>query len=323
VNAAVVNSFENPPHFGAFEDPVAETNEQLVSVRAAALSTLVKAQASGRHYSSKAVFPFVPGVDGIGRLAGGRRVYFAFPRAPFGAMAQVAPVQAKRCVPVPDEVDDATAAAIANPGMSSWAALVDRAKFSAGESVLINGATGVAGRLAVQIAKHLGARTVIATGRNQAALDLLPALGADVVIPLASGDQNLAETSRREIRAHAVGVIVDYLWGASAEALIAAIAGDGSNSNVPPIRFVQVGASSGPSLTLNAGALRSSDVQLLGSGIGSVSLDRLVAIVGQLLEAVVPAKLAVATAVRPIESVETAWNEDVGARRLVFTFAAA
>jgi len=238
-------------------------------------------------------------------------------------MAQVAPVQAKRCVPVPDEVDDATAAAIANPGMSSWAALVDRAKFSAGESVLINGATGVAGRLAVQIAKHLGARTVIATGRNQAALDLLPALGADVVIPLASGDQNLAETSRREIRAHAVGVIVDYLWGASAEALIAAIADDGSNSNVPPIRFVQVGASSGPSLTLNAGALRSSDVQLLGSGIGSVSLDRLVAIVGQLLEAVVPAKLAVATAVRPIESVETAWNEDVGARRLVFTFAAA
>jgi NADPH:quinone reductase-like Zn-dependent oxidoreductase len=179
-------------------------------------------------YSSKAAFPFVPGVDGVGRSSDGRRVYFAFPRFPFGAMAELVPVRAELCVPVPDMVDDTTAAAVANPGLSSWAALTKRAQFVRGESVLINGATGVAGRLAIQIAKYLGAKTVIATGRNRDALALLPALGADVVIPLDGSEQNPIERFRREIRVHDVGVILDHFWGASAEQVFAAIAGDGS-----------------------------------------------------------------------------------------------
>ena len=95
-----------------------------------------------------------------------RRVYFVLPRAPYGSMAEQAVVPSAHCVPLPDELDDVTAAAIANPGMSSWAAYTERARLKAGETVLVNGATGTAGRLAVQIAKYLGARKVIATGRN-------------------------------------------------------------------------------------------------------------------------------------------------------------
>jgi NADPH:quinone reductase-like Zn-dependent oxidoreductase len=128
------------------------------------MSQVVKSRASGAHYSSSGKFPFVVGIDGVGRLDDGRRVYFILPRAPYGGMAQQTVAPSAQCLALPDELDDVTAAAIANPGVSSWAAYTERAKLKAGETVLVNGATGAAGRLAVQIAKHLGAKKVIATG---------------------------------------------------------------------------------------------------------------------------------------------------------------
>jgi NADPH:quinone reductase-like Zn-dependent oxidoreductase len=317
MNAALVQSFDRPPEYGTFADPVAGPGETLVSVGAAALSPLVKGQASGRHYSSEAAFPFIPGVDGVGRLADGSRVYFAFPQRPFGAMAERAAVDDRLRVPVPPDLDDATAAAVANPGMSSWAALTARARLVPGETVLINGATGVSGRLAVQIAKHLGAKKVIATGRNPDRLDELPALGADVVIPLAQPAAELARRFRQEIGG-GVDVILDYLWGPTAEQLIAAVAGHGSSRAEPRIRYVEIGAASGAAISLPGAALRSSGLELLGSGLGSCSHQELVAIIGALLDAVVPAKLRIATEVVPLSEVATAWTRDTGERRLVF-----
>ena len=153
MKAAVVRAFDRPPVYGEFDDPVPGSDEIILTVTAAALTPLVKTQASGKHYSSGSALPFVPGTDGVGRLPGGGRVYFAFPRAPFGAMAERTTVKSALCVPLPNELDDATAAAAANPGMSSWTALTLRAKFVSGETVLINGAIGAAGRMAIQIAK--------------------------------------------------------------------------------------------------------------------------------------------------------------------------
>ena len=128
--------------------------------------------------------PFVPGVDGAGRLEDGTRVYFGISRAPFGTFAEQALAASWMTIPLPDGLDDATAAGIANPAMSSWVALTSRAKFVAGESVLILGATGAAGQLAVQIARRRGARRVVAAGRNPEALQKLMSLGADSVISL-------------------------------------------------------------------------------------------------------------------------------------------
>ena len=139
---------------------------------AAAISHVVKSRASGAHYSASGQFPFVVGIDGVGRLDDGRRVYFVLPRAPYGSMAEQTVAPSAQCLALPDDLDDVTAAAIANPGMSSWAAYKERAKLKAGETVLVNGATGTAGRLAVQIAKHLGAKKVIATARNADALEI-------------------------------------------------------------------------------------------------------------------------------------------------------
>src|SRR6185369_1042237 len=107
-------------------------------------------------------------------------------------------VRPSQCVFLPDDIDDITAAAIANPGMSAWAALKERAQFTAGETVLVNGATGTAGRLAVQIAKHMGARKVMATGRNTEALKSLSDLGADVTITLGDGGDALDEALKEQ-----------------------------------------------------------------------------------------------------------------------------
>ena len=189
-----------------------------MQVSAAGLHPIVKSLANGTHYGSTGVLPFIPGVDGVGRLEDGSRVYFGISRSPFGSFAERTVATKGICLPLPDGLDDATAAASANPAMSSWAALTVRAKFVAGESVLILGATGVGGKLAVQIAKRLGARRVIAAGRNPAALEELKGLGADAVISLGLDKAALVAAFRKEwVEAGGVDVVLDYLWGAPAE----------------------------------------------------------------------------------------------------------
>jgi len=318
MKAAVINSFSAPPQYGTFSEPVSGQGETIITVSAAALSPLVKGQASGKHYSSKADFPFVPGVDGVGKLPDGTRVYFAFPQHPFGTMAERAAIRNPLYVPVPDGIDDVTAAAIANPGMSSWAALTARAKLVPGETVLINGATGCAGRLAIQIAKHMGAKKVIATGRNPERLRTLSALGADVVLSLELPEEELSQRFAQEIGA-GVNVVLDYLWGRSAELLIGAVSDDGSHRENSRLRFVQIGSISGPTIALPGSALRSAELELMGSGIGSVSREDLLGAIGALLKAVVPAKLQIDAEAVPLTDVETAWNQETGERRLVFT----
>src|SRR6204780_4238874 len=175
MKAAIVLEAGKMPIYGDFKEPVPANGKVQITVSAAALSNVVKSRASGAHYSSSGQLPFVVGIDGVGRLDDGRRVYFALPRAPFGSMSQKTVIPPSQCVFLPDDLDDVTAAAIANPGMSAWAAFKERAKLTVGETVLINGATGTAGRLAVQIAKYMGARKVVATGRNPEALNGLSA----------------------------------------------------------------------------------------------------------------------------------------------------
>src|ERR1700722_2272183 len=166
MKAAVIAKPGTVPAYGDFEEPVAQPGQEIIAVKAAALTHLTKSRASGEHYSSEHVYPAIAGVDGVGQTAGGRRVYFALPVPPFGAMAEKAPMRASQCVPVPDNLDDVSAAALGNPGRSCWAAFAARAQLKRGETVLVNGATGAAGRLAVQIAKYMGAGRVIAAGQR-------------------------------------------------------------------------------------------------------------------------------------------------------------
>lgn len=307
MKAALVTSFDRPPAYVERAEPTPEPGEIAVSVTAAAVSQLVKAQAAGKHYSVRAEhLPFVPGVDGVGRLEDGRRVYFAFPRLANGAMAERTVVRASYTVELPDEVDDVTAAAIANPGMSSWAALTHRARLERGESVLVNGATGASGKLAIRIAKHLGAKRVLVTGRTQAKADALLALGADGAIGL--DHPHLGDILARELRS--IDVVLDYLWGASAEQILRAV------RHGQWLRFVQIGSLAGNDITLSSTALRSSKLELMGSGLGSVSNDDLVESIRGVMRAVKPAGLSIETETASLSDVSSAWTRAT-AKRLV------
>lgn len=314
MKAAIVRGAGQAPVYGDFAAPVPSPGERRITVTAAAISPIVKSRASGAHYSASGRFPFVVGIDGVGWLDDGSRVYFVLPRAPYGSMAEQTVVPAAQCLPLPDGLDDVTAAAIANPGMSSWAAYRERARLKPGETVLVNGATGTAGRLAVQIAKHLGARKVIATGRNAEALRSLAALGADVTIPLVESEAALEDSFKAQF-ADRVDVVLDYLWGRSAERLLIAAARAGADA--VPIRFVQIGSASGSDITLPSAVLRASAIELMGSGIGSIPLDRLVAAAGGLLQAVMPGGFAIAVEPAPLSAVEQAWPRDDSTRRTV------
>ena len=315
MKAAIVLEAGRTPVYGDFKEPVPGEDEVRINVSAAALSNVVRSRASGKHYSSSGDLPFVVGIDGVGRLDDGRRVYFVLPQPPLGSMSQRTVVRSGQCVALPDGLDDVTAAALGNPGMSAWAALKERAKLTAGETVLVNGATGTAGRLAVQIAKYMGAKKVIATGRNIEVLKSLASLGADVTIPLVEDGDALEQAFQAQF-ANGVDVIVDYLWGPSAERLIAA--GAKAGKDAVPIRFVHVGSVSAPDITLPSAALRSSAIELMGSGIGSIRVDRLVKSIDDLMQAALPGQFEIATKTIPLSAIEETWSSAGNIPRAVF-----
>jgi NADPH:quinone reductase-like Zn-dependent oxidoreductase len=318
MNAAVVHSFDAPPRYTTFTEPVAAEGERLVSVTAAGLHPIVKALAKGTHYGSSGELPFVAGVDGVGKLDDGTRVFFGISRSPFGTFSERALAANWICLPLPDGVDDVTAAGIANPAMSSWAALTARAKFVAGESVLILGATGVAGQLAIQVAKRLGARRIVAAGRNPQVLEKLKALGADVVVSLDQDQASLVSAFRNELAESGVDVVLDYLWGQPAERVLEAISQKGLRKAAARIRFIQIGESAGKAITLPAATLRSSGLELLGSGFGSASLDQIRQALAEFFQVAAKQPFQFHTKAAPLRDVEALWNTAEEGTRLVF-----
>ncbi len=318
MNAAVVHSFEAPPRYTTFADPVASDKEVLVTVSAVGLHRVVKSLASGSHYASTDMLPFIPGLDGVGRLEDGSRIYFGMSRPPFGTFAERCVTACSRCLAIPDNLDDATVAAMMNPGMSSWGALTGRAQVVAGESVLILGATGVSGRLAVQIAKRLGARRVVAAGRNPDVLQGLLQRGADAVISLNQEPQALVSAFTDLWIKDNIDIVLDYVWGEPAEKVLEAISKKGMQATASRIRYVQIGATAGPNISLAAATLRSSGLELMGSGLGSVSLQKIFQSIAEFLKAAAEEPFEIETKTVPLRDVEAMWELPSEGVRIVF-----
>jgi NADPH:quinone reductase-like Zn-dependent oxidoreductase len=230
-------------------------------------------------------------------------------------MAERTVVQSSHCIPVPEGTADITVAAIADPGMAAWAALETRSKLVAGETVLVNGATGPAGKVAVQIAKYLGAKKVVATGRNREALHALRSMGADVLIPLDQDGKAQLDELRNQFEQR-IDVVLDYLWGASAEQILtAASAGKGTS----PVRFIQIGTTSAPDITLPGLVLRSSALQIMGSGIGNIALEEIMLILSKLMQAASEVGFEIETRALPLSRIEEAWVAESGTPRIVMT----
>jgi NADPH:quinone reductase-like Zn-dependent oxidoreductase len=315
MKAAVVKSFDHPPRYEAFADPVATGDEEVVDVLAVGLHPRVRSGANGTHYTSEGTLPMVPGFDAVARRADGRLVYFVADDGAAGTMAERALLDPSRAVELPGNADAVAIAAAMNPGMSTWVGVRRRAELAPGESVLVLGATGNAGRMAVQIAKLLGAGEVIAAGRNAEILATLPGLGADRVVSLEGADEAIAALAEA---AAEVDVVIDYLWGKPAEAAIPAIV-RARQDRARALRWVQIGAITGPEIALPSEALRACNLKLMGSGQGSVSTAGIVEELPALAREVDAGNLAVDAEPIPLAEVESAWNAPVApGRRLVF-----
>jgi len=314
MKAAVVNVLGQPPQYQDFPDPQPAENEVFIQVRAAGLHPIVKAIASGSHYSSRGEVPMVAGIDGVGVRPDGARVYFGGARKPWGTMAERCSVPTSMCLPLPDGIDDLQAAAIANPGMSAWLSLKDRAEVKPGETVLILGATGVAGHLAIQAARLLGAKRIVAAGRN---VDALAHENVDGVIALGEPEEAVRK-GFIDAAEKGIDVVIDYLWGRPTELLLEALAKGFRPGATQATRLVEVGESAGKSIMLPGATLRSIDLRLMGSGFGSVPLNRVLSAIPELFDLAAKGSLRVEVEAVPLADVEVAWTRVEKGRRIVF-----
>jgi len=318
MHAAVLHTIGKVPRYEEFSEPVIgdKGGEVIVHVHAASLKPVDKQLASGSHYANHSELPRVCGSDGVGHLDDGQRVFFGGARPPHGAMAQRTVVPRAFTFPVPENVNDETAAALPNPGVSAWLSLAYRAKLVRGENVLILGATGVTGRLAVKIARLLGAARVVAAGRNPQALHALHDLGADATISLVLPATELSEVFVREGGASGFQVVIDYVWGRPAEAFLAAITRREFAIIQSETRFVQVGEGAGSSITLPAAVLRSTALTLLGTA-GVPPRDVLFEAFRRVMAYAATGDLQIDTEKVSLADIESAWQREQPGRRLV------
>jgi NADPH:quinone reductase-like Zn-dependent oxidoreductase len=306
MHAAVVTSFGDPPRYQQLEAPTPTgADQQLVQVLAVGLHPRVRTGARGAHYTSSGTLPMIPGIDGVGRRADGTLVYFVAADDVRGTMAERALLDARRAVELPDGADVAKIAAAMNPAMSSWVALRRRAPLQAGQGILILGATGNAGTMAVQVAKLLGAGRVVGAGRDPERLAALPAIGADDVIRLTAD----AEATAADLaRAAEVDIVLDYLWGEPTERAITALL-TARTDRSRALDWIQIGALAGPTIALPAVALRSANLRLQGNGQGAVSTRAYLDELPSLIEEIDAGRLVVGANPQPLADVERVWTQ--------------
>ncbi|GAA4858300.1 quinone oxidoreductase family protein [Saccharopolyspora rosea] len=303
INAALVESFDEPPRFRSIPAPEAAPGQEVVDVLAVGVHPATRGIAAGKHYTSPKALPALAGADAVVRRADGSLGYVMVMGA--GTLAERIVIDPAAVIPVPAGADPALLVATMNPALSSWCALRTRVPFQAGQSVLVHGATGNAGSMAVKVAKHLGAGRVIAAGRNRSRLDELTAEGADDIVQL-TPDEDATAAALAEAAAE-VDVVLDYVWGPPTELAMRAVLG-ARTQHTRLLDWVQIGGMGGDAITLSGHALRSNAFRILGSGFGSVAMQVMHREFTELIAAIAAGGMAVRPHPFPLDQVEAAWT---------------
>lgn len=316
MKAAVVHEVGGVPRYEDFPDPVPGDGEVLIDVKAVAVENIDREIVAGRHFSSGAfteVLPAIPCFDGVGTLPDGTLIGFGGARPPYGALAQRAVVPEGYVSPVPEGLDPAVAVVLASA--VTGFTIRTAGGFEPGQTVLVQGATGVAGRLAVQIARKLGAGRIVATGRREDALREVAALGADATINTAVPDEDLV-AAFRERSGDGYHVVLDFLWGRPTELLLHALTPE-ELGFANPVRIVQVGSTADETLTLSAAAMRTSGVELVGATKG-LGPETMASAYEQAVAWAREGDLVFNVERVPLSQIETAWTRtDLAGKRLV------
>lgn len=320
MKAAVIHAFGETPQFEDFSEPVAREGDVLVDVRAVALENFDRQAVLGEHFASKHLFPRFPAIVGhigVGVRPDGSLVAFGGTRPPYGTLAEQAVIPkefAAYAAPVPDGIDPGVAAALPAPALTSLLPLKWGVKVQPGETVLINGATGVSGKLAVQIARLLGAGRIVGSGRDEAGLEALRSLGADATIDLKQSDETVA-AAFSEVAGDGFDVILDYVWGRPTELLFKTLTPTTAGFAQHRIRYVQIGESAGATIDLPAEVLRTSGLELSGasSAYAEAVPEAMKVIWGWIGER----KLTIDIQWMPLRDIAAAWNRTIPGGRIV------
>jgi NADPH:quinone reductase-like Zn-dependent oxidoreductase len=298
MRAAVLHAHGAVPEVGEFRDPVAEPSAEVLEVLAAGMNPVDVRIASGTYALERFEPPYVAGKEGIGRREDGGIVYFDRTRKPFGAFAERTLIDADAGYPVPDGLDPALAVCLGVSGLAAWLGLEWRGRLTPGETVLVLGASGVVGQIAVQAAKLLGAGRVVAAARDEAALARAGELGADALVSL--GQDDFVGAFREAAGGDGYDVVFDPLWGEPALAAMGAVK--------PYGRVVQIGQSAGAELTLSSAMIRGTPLELIGHTNFAVSEQRKAAAFAQLATHAAAGELRVAIERLRLDDVPDAWR---------------
>ncbi|MCC8249731.1 quinone oxidoreductase family protein [Saccharothrix luteola] len=316
MRAAVITALAGSPACADFPEPTVPPGHEPMHLVGAGLHNIVRGLATGQHYGrGQMTYPLVPGIDAVARTGDGRLVYTGYARPPFGTMAErlTAPFQAE----VPAGADPLAIAAGMNPGLSGWMVLTARrAEVGALGTVLVLGATGMSGSLAVQGALALGAERVVAAGRDPEALERLRGAGATTVSLAQNGSDGLEKALADAVAEAQPGLVLDYLWGPVAEAAFAVLGRSGEDTEAGTA-YAQIGSLAGLEASLPADLLRSRRIRITGSGIGSVSPEEMLAEAPEVMARFADGSLQVPYTAFPLSRVAEAWAHTGRSRAVV------
>lgn len=307
MRAAILSEYEAPPAPGERPAPPATEGKAVVELLAAALNPADLAIASGSFPAGSPPLPYVPGIEGVGsivesdRFPAGTRVWASgrgLGVAADGTFATRFAASEDVLVEVPAEADDLLAAALGVVGLAAWMPLTWAAPLRPGESVLVLGATGSVGTVAVQAAKILGAGVVVAVGRDAKRLAELRELGADSTVEL--GGDDFRERLAAAVQAAPPTLVLDALWGAPFEAAAAVAA--------PGARIVHVGQAAGPTVTIASGLVRGKQLQILGYSNFAVPQDALAKGYADVVEHAAAGRIRVEVEAFGLERIGEAWG---------------
>jgi NADPH2:quinone reductase len=309
VRAVRIHELGSEPLAEEIPEPQASDGRVVLDILAVALNPLDLAVAAGRFYGGHPPLPYVPGAEAVARRPDGSRVYVfgdGLGVARDGTLTERATVPEERLVEVPEGVDDAQAVAFGISGIVGWSAVSLRGRVSAGDRVLVLGATGAAGSVALQGARLLGADRVVAAGRNR---ERLSRLAADEKVEL-DGADDLADRLRSACGGDGPTVIVDPLWGD--------VAATATKAAAPGARIVHFGQSAGPTAPLESAVVRGKELTLLGLSNFARSTDELQVLYSELLEHVRAGDIRLDIETFPLDDVEAAWRRQAeGAKAVV------
>jgi NADPH2:quinone reductase len=317
MKAAVVTELGRTPTVEELPEPTPGEGQSLIETGAVGLNPVDLTIADGTFYGGHPPLPFAAGMEAVGRVlespafAAGTRVYTL--RSATGTLAERFVADTGATWELPEGDDDAIAVALGVVGLAGWVAVEERAQLRPGERVLILGATGAVGSVAVQAARLLGAGRIVAAGRSPQRLERARELGAHAVVELRP-DSDIEQAFRQAFADGGPDVVIDPLWGAPGLAAIAAAP--------PNTRIVNLGQSAGAEISLTSAALRGKRLRLIGHSVMSTPPPELAPVHRTMIEHARAGRLTIDLAEYPLDRIAEAWDEQRPGpeRKLVVTF---